>query len=86
MYYSNCPMTLYLQVHFLKFKCTENVKSTMKNAMKSEKKEKILSLKKQISPSTKKCKKIKRNLIETQSQENSIKNRNIRKILSNKKK
>ena len=54
MYYSNCPMALYLQVHFLKFKCTENVKSTMKNAMKSEKKKKILSLKKQISPSTKK--------------------------------
>ena len=54
MYYSNCPMTLYLQVHFLKLKCTENVKSTMKNAMKSEKKKKISSLKKQISPSTKK--------------------------------
>ena len=28
VYYSNCPMILYFQLHFLKLKCTENTKST----------------------------------------------------------
>ena len=44
-YYSNYPMTLYFQVQFLKLKRFENVKSTIKNALKSERKKKI-SLKK----------------------------------------
>ena len=30
VYYSNYPMTLYFQVQFLKLKCTENAKSTIK--------------------------------------------------------
>ena len=45
VYYSHYPMTLYFQVQFLKLKRFENVKSTIKNALKSERKKNI-SLKK----------------------------------------
>ena len=45
VYYSHYPMTLYFQVQFLKLKRFENVQSTIKNALKSERKKKI-SLKK----------------------------------------
>ena len=38
VYYSNYPMTLYFQIQFLKLKCTENTKSTIKSALKSERK------------------------------------------------
>ena len=34
-------MTLYFQVQFLKLKLTENIKSTIKSALKSERKKKI---------------------------------------------
>ena len=34
--YSNYPVALYFQVQFLKLKCTENRKSTIKSALKSE--------------------------------------------------
>ena len=37
-------MTLYFQVRFLKLKCTENTKSTIKSELKSDKKKKISSL------------------------------------------
>ena len=40
VYYSNYPMTLYFQLQFLKLKCTENTKSTIKSALKSERKKK----------------------------------------------
>ena len=40
VYYSNYPMTLYFQLQFLKLKCTENTKSTIKSASKSERKKK----------------------------------------------
>ena len=51
--YSNYPMTLYFQVQFLKLKCNENAKSTIKNTLKSERKKNVSSLKK-ISPRTRK--------------------------------
>ena len=44
--YSNYPVTLYFQVQFLKLKCTENRKSTIKSALKSEWMKKVSSLKK----------------------------------------
>ena len=50
-------MTLYFQGQFLKLKCTENAKSTIKNALKSERKKKLLSLKKNITKDKKKKKK-----------------------------
>ena len=74
-------MSLYFQVQFLKLKCTERAKSTIKNALKSERKKKVSSLKKGLE---KKCKSLKRE-IETQSQDDSIKRENIRKILNKKK-
>ena len=39
-------MTLYFQVQFLKLKCTDNSKSTIKNALKSERNKKVSSIKK----------------------------------------
>ena len=45
VYYSNYSMTLYFQVQFLKLKCTENAKSIIKNALKSERKKKVSSMK-----------------------------------------
>ena len=84
VYFSNYPMTLYFQVQFLKLKCTDNAKSTIKNVLKSERKKKASSLKYQQGPE-KKCKMLKRDSIEIQSQEDSIKKGNIRKILNNKK-
>ena len=53
VYYTNYPMTLYFQVQFLKLKCNENAKSTIKNALKSDRKKKVLSLEK-ISSRTRK--------------------------------
>ena len=44
--YSIYPMTLYFQVQFLKLKRTENIKSLIKSALKSERKKKVSSLKK----------------------------------------
>ena len=52
-------MTLYFQEQFLKLKCTENAKSTIKNALKSERKKKLLSLKKNITKDKKKKKRKK---------------------------
>ena len=43
-------MTLYFQVQFLKLKCTENTKGSIKGALKSDRKKTVSSLKK--SPST----------------------------------
>ena len=45
VYYSNYPMALYFQIPFLRLKCTENVKSTNRNALKSERKKKVSSKK-----------------------------------------
>ena len=80
-YYSNYPMTLEFRVQFLKIKCTENAKSTIKNTLKSESKKRVSSLKK---IPRKKSKGLKRE-IEIQSQDDSIKIGNIRKILNKKK-
>ena len=46
VYYLNYPMTFYFQVQFLKLKCTENTKNTIKSALKSKRKKKVASLKK----------------------------------------
>ena len=43
VYYSNYPMTLYFKAQFLKLKCTENAKSTIKNVLKSETKSFIIT-------------------------------------------
>ena len=75
VYYSNYPMNLYFQVQFLKLKCTENAKITIKNALKSDRKKKYHHWKK--------CKELNRD-IETQSQDGSIQKVNIRKILNKK--
>ena len=47
VYYLNYPVTLYFQVLYLKLKCTDNTKRTIKNGVKSESKKKVLSLKKE---------------------------------------
>ena len=54
VYYSNYSMTLYFQLKLLKLKCTENAKSTIKIALKSERKKKVSSLKKSIAKDKKK--------------------------------
>ena len=77
-------MTLYFQEQFLKLKCTENAKITIKNASKSERKKKLLSLKKNITKGKKKCNELNRDIIEIQSRDNSIKKENIRKVLKRK--
>ena len=46
-------MTLYLQVQFLKLKCHDNAKSTIKNALKSNKKKKVSSLEHHQGPEKK---------------------------------
>ena len=46
VYQSNYPKTHYFQGQFLKLKFTDNTKSTIKNTLKSERKENISSLKK----------------------------------------
>ena len=51
--YSNYPVTLYFQVQFLKLKCTENRKSTIKSALKSEWKKKYHHWKKYQGPENK---------------------------------
>ena len=45
VYYSNYPIILYFQVEVLKLKCTENAKNRIKNALNSERKKEVLSLK-----------------------------------------
>ena len=50
VYYSNHPMTFYFQVQFLKLKCIDNAKSSIKNALKSERKKKVSSLKYHQAP------------------------------------
>ena len=46
VHYPNYPVNLYFQIQFLKLKCTENTKNTMKSALKNERKKKVSSLKK----------------------------------------
>ena len=46
-------MPLYFQVQFLKLECTDNAKSTIKNALKSERKKKVSSLKHRQGPGKK---------------------------------
>ena len=53
VYYSNYPMTLYFQIQFLKLKCTENTKSTIKSALKSKRKKKSIINEKEV-PRTRK--------------------------------
>ena len=43
VYYSNYPMTLYLQVQFFKLDCTEDARITTNNALKSERKKNVSS-------------------------------------------
>ena len=79
-------MALYFQVQFLKLKCTEKCQMHNKNALKSETKKKVSSLKKRhYQGPEKKCKELKRDLVEVQSQEDSVGKGNIRKILNKKK-
>ena len=53
VYFSNYPMTLWIQVQFLKLNYTDNTKITIKNALKSKIKKKVSSRKK-ILPRTRK--------------------------------
>ena len=46
-------MALYFQVQYLKLKYIDNAKSTFKNALKSERKKKVSSLKYQQGPEKK---------------------------------
>ena len=100
VYYSNYPMNIYFQVQFLKLKCTENTKNTIKNALKSEIKKKVLLLKKAILPRTKKMPGAKekyyrdpesrrqcrkRKYQENSEQQKEYQKGNIRKTLSQKK-
>ena len=48
-YYPNYPKTPYFQIQFLKLKLTENTKSSIKNALKSDRKKKLSSLKKNFT-------------------------------------
>ena len=41
-------MTFYFQVQFLKLKCTENTKSTIKSELKSERKKIVIITEKEI--------------------------------------
>ena len=77
-------MTLYFQVQFLKLKCTGNAKSTIKKVLKSERKE-VFSLKNRYHQRPeKKCKELKRDITEIQSQKDSIEKGNIRKMYNKK--
>ena len=92
-------MILYFQVQFLKLKGTENTKSTIKSALKNERKKKVSSL--NIKDKKRKCKELKRDLIESSidskrqyqkreyqenpEEENDYKKMNIKKILIQKK-
>ena len=78
-------MTLHFQIQFLRQKCTENTKSTIKSALKSDRKKKKVSMKKSIKDQKRKCKELRRDITEIQSQEDSIEKGNIRKILNKKK-
>ena len=46
-------MTFYFQVQFLKSKCTDNAKGTIKYALKSDRKQKVSSLKYHQGPEKK---------------------------------
>ena len=59
VYYPNYSMTLYFQVPFLKLKCTENAKSLIKIALKSERKKNVSSLKKKYQGPEKKIQEAK---------------------------
>ena len=88
-------MTIYFQVQLLKLKCTDNTKKHKNtSAFKSDRSKKASSLKK-IKGQRKRYKELKRDIIEIQSQEESIekgnrkrkriyKKINIRKILDQK--
>ena len=77
-------MTLFFQVQFLKLKYNENAKSTIRNALKIERKKKVPSLKKISLKARKKIKELKRDIIEIYSHKDSIGKGNIRKILNSK--
>ena len=59
VYYSNYPIILYFQVEVLKLKCTENAKNRIKNALNSERKKEVLSLKTKYDQIPEKKKKIR---------------------------
>ena len=70
--HSNYPMTIYFQVQFLKLKCTDNTKKHKNtSALKSDRSKKASSLKK-IKGQRKRYKELRRDIIEIQSQEESI--------------
>ena len=53
-------MTLYFQEQFLKLKCTENTKSTIKTALKSERKRKSINTGKKYQGPEKKMQGVKK--------------------------
>ena len=57
-------MTLYFQVQFLKLKCTENLKSTIKIVLKSEKNKKSIIIEKNIKDQKKKTSQKQRDILE----------------------
>ena len=57
-------MTLYFQVQFLKLKCTENSKSTIKIVLKSEKYKKSIIIEKNIEDQKKKPPQKQRDILE----------------------
>ena len=67
VYYLNYPMSFYFQVQFLKLKCTENTKNTIKSALKSKRKKKVASLKKNIKGQSRKYNELKRDIIDPES-------------------
>ena len=84
-------MALYSQIPFLKIKCTENAKSTIKNTLKSAKKKKKIQRK---IPRRKKMEGEKEryyedpessNVCKFLCQDKNMKKRNIAKILNKKK-
>ena len=89
-------MTLYFQVQFLKLKCTENTKSSIKGALKNDRKKNSIITEKNPKYQRRKCKELKRDVIESRRQyqkrkyqENSEQKknikRNVRKTLSQRK-
>ena len=57
-------MTLYFQVQILKLKCTENLKSTIKIVLKSEKNKKSIIIEKNIKDQKKKTSQKRRDILE----------------------
>ena len=90
-------MTLYFQVQFLKLKCTENTKGSIKGALKSDRKKNSIITEKIPKYQRRKCKELKRDVIESRrqyqkrkyqknsEQKKNIKKRNVRKTLSQRK-